>query len=145
MSSNVLLLTKLENQEIVTDKTEFALDEQLRNCLILFEEQWSEKNLNLDLELEEITIYQNSEILAHVWKNLISNAIKFSKPQGFLNIKCMAQIFDTFYQGDTSHSTPGNGLGLPLTKRIVEMVGGKIFVKSTYGKGSTFTVHLPLN
>lgn len=166
MSSNVLLLTKLENQEIVTDKTTFSLDEQLRNCLILFEEQWSEKNLNLDLDLEEITIYQNAEILAHVWKNIISNAIKFSKQNGFLNIKCkrtvdhihisiedtgsgmteetMAQIFDKFYQGDTSHATPGNGLGLPLTKRIVEMVGGKIFVKSTYGKGSTFTVHLPL-
>lgn len=166
MSSNVLLLTKLENQEIVTDKTTFSLDEQLRNCLILFEEQWSEKNLNLDLDLEEITIHQNAEILAHVWKNLISNAIKFSKQNGFLNIKCkrtvdhihisiedtgsgmteqtMAQIFDKFYQGDTSHATPGNGLGLPLTKRIVEMVGGKIFVKSTYGKGSTFTVHLPL-
>ena len=166
MSANVLLLTKLENQGIITDKTRFSLDEQLRNCLILFEEQWSAKNLNLDLDLEEITIYQNAEILAHVWKNLISNAIKFSKPNGFLNIKCkktvdhihisiedtgngmteetMAQIFDKFYQGDTSHATPGNGLGLPLTKRIVEIMGGKIFVKSTYGKGSTFTVHLPL-
>ncbi len=166
MSSNVLLLTKLENQGIVTDKTYFSLDEQLRNCLILFEEQWSAKDLNLDLDLEEITIYQNAEILAHVWKNLISNAIKFSKPGGFLNIKCkktvdhihisiedtgtgmteetMAQIFDKFYQGDTSHATPGNGLGLPLTKRIVEVMGGKIFVKSIYGKGSTFTVHLPL-
>jgi len=166
MSSNVLLLTKLENQGIVTDKTHFSLDEQLRNCLILFEEQWSAKKLNLDLDLEEITIYQNAEILAHVWKNIISNAIKFSKPGGFLNIKCkrtvdhihisiedtgtgmteetMSQIFDKFYQGDTSHATPGNGLGLPLTKRIVEVMGGKIFVKSTYGKGSTFTVHLPL-
>jgi len=166
MSSNVLLLTKLENQGIVTDKTHFSLDEQLRNCLILFEEQWSAKNLNLDLDLEEITIYQNSEILAHVWKNLISNAIKFSKQDGFLNIKCkkttdhihisiedtgtgmteetMSQIFEKFYQGDTSHATPGNGLGLPLTKRIVEIMGGRIFVKSTYGKGSTFTVHLPL-
>ena len=166
MSSNVLLLTKLENQGIVTDKTHFSLDEQLRNCLILFEEQWSSKNLNLDLDLEQITIYQNAEILSHVWKNLISNAIKFSKQDGFLNIKCkktadhihisiedtgagmteetMGQIFDKFYQGDTSHSTPGNGLGLPLTKRIVEVMGGKIYVKSTYGKGSTFTVHLPL-
>ncbi len=166
MSSNVLLLTKLENQEIVTDKTYFSLDEQLRNCLILFEEQWSEKNLNLDLDLEEIKIYQNAEILSHVWKNLISNAIKFSKHNGFLRIKCkttsdhihisiedtgsgmteetMSQIFDKFYQGDTSHATPGNGLGLPLTKRIVEIVGGKIYVKSTYGKGTTFTIHLPL-
>ena len=166
MSSNVLLLTKLEHQGIITDKTRFSLDEQLRNCLILFEEQWSAKNLNLDLDLEEITIYQNEEILAHVWKNLISNAIKFSKPDGFLYLKCkrtsdhihisiedtgtgmteetMKQIFEKFYQGDTSHATPGNGLGLPLTKRIVEIMGGKIFAKSTYGKGSTFTVHLPL-
>ncbi len=167
MSSNVLLLTKLENQEIVTDKTRFSLDEQLRNCLILLEAQWSEKNLNLDLDLEEITIYQNAEILSHVWKNLISNAIKFSKNNGSLTIICrrttdhihisiedtgigmsdktMSQIFDKFYQGDTSHATPGNGLGLPLTKRIVEMIGGKIFVKSTLEKGSTFTVHLPLS
>lgn len=166
MSSNVLLLTKLENQEIVTDKTHFYLDEQLRNCLILFEEQWSEKNLNLDLDLERISVYQNAEILAHVWKNLFSNAIKFSKPSGHLYVSCkktidhihitiedtgygmtdetMSQIFDKFYQGDTSHATPGNGLGLPLTKRIVEMNGGKIFVKSTLGKGTTFTVHLPL-
>ena len=166
MSSNVLLLTKLENQEIVTDKTHFYLDEQLRNCLILFEEQWTEKGLNLDLELERISVYQNAEILSHVWKNLISNAIKFSKPNGHLRVNCqkaidhihiivedtgygmteetMSQIFDKFYQGDTSHSTPGNGLGLPLTKRIVEMTGGKIFVKSTLGKGTTFTVHLPL-
>lgn len=167
MSSNVLLMTKLENQEIISNKTSFSLDEQLRNCLILFEEQWSAKNLNLDLDLEEITLYQNAEILSHVWKNLISNAIKFSKQDGSLSIKChktsdhihisiednglgmtettMLQIFEKFYQGDTSHSTPGNGLGLPLSKRIIEMLNGKIFVKSTYGKGSTFTVHLPLD
>lgn len=165
MSSNVLLLSKLENQEIISNRTRFSLDEQLRNCVILFEEQWTSKNLNLDLDLEEITLYHNDEVLSHVWKNLISNAIKFSNENGSLYIRChkadgliqvsikdtgigmdestQTQIFEKFYQGDASHSTPGNGLGLPLTKRIVEMVGGKIMVESTPGQGSTFTVLIP--
>lgn len=165
MASNVLLLTKIDNQEIVSDKTPFSLDEQLRECVLLFEEQWSDKNLNLNLDLDPITYTQNQDLLSHVWINLIGNAIKFSGDNGLLDIQChegngniwitvkdsgigmdedtMNHIFDKFYQGDSSHSTPGNGLGLPLAKRIIEMMNGRISVKSTKGSGTTFSVTLP--
>lgn len=166
MSANVLLLTKLENQQIVSDKTEFSLDEQLRDCMLLFEEQWSAKNMHIIMNLEPVTYYHNAEILSHVWKNLISNAIKFSDTNGRIRVSCnrsatdvsvtitdsgmgmdeetCSHVFDKFYQGDTSHATPGNGLGLPLTKRIVDMMGGSIRIKTMPGVGSTFHVSLPL-
>ena len=165
MSSNVLLLSKLESQEIVSDKEVFSLDEQLRTCMLVMEEQWSEKNLTIDMDLDEIEYYQNKDLLYHVWMNLFSNAVKFTKENGTIKVKCHTasdavfvavsddgigmdeetkkHIFDKFYQGDTSHATAGNGLGLSLVKRIIEMMGGRISVESTGGKGSTFIVSLP--
>jgi signal transduction histidine kinase len=166
MSSNVLLLSKLESQEIVSDKESFSLDEQLRTCMLMMEEQWSEKNLTIDMDLDEIDYYQNKDLLYHVWMNLFSNAVKFTKENGTVTVLChrandavfvsvsdngvgmnkdtVKHIFEKFYQGDTSHATSGNGLGLSLVKRIVEMMDGRISVDSTLGKGSTFTVSLPL-
>ena len=166
MSSNVLLLSKLESQEIVSDKEVFSLDEQLRTCMLMMEEQWSEKNLTIDMDLDEIEYYQNKDLLYHVWMNLFSNAVKFTKENGTINVQCHTasdavfvvvsdngigmneetkkHIFDKFYQGDTSHATAGNGLGLSLVKRIIEMMGGRISVESNLGKGSTFIVSLPL-
>ena len=166
MSSNVLLLTKLENQQIVTDKAEYALDEQIRNCILLMEKQWSEKNLDLQLDLDEISYNGNEEMMNHVWVNLISNAIKFSPEGGLLEVGCMrvqdfivvhvrdagegmdeltrSRIFEKFYQGDTAHATEGNGLGLSLAKRIVDLCRGKIAVDSAPGQGTTFSVYLPV-
>ena len=166
MSANVLLLTKLENQQIITDKAEYPLDEQLRNCILLLEKQWSEKNLDLQLELDEISYNGNEEMMSHIWVNLISNAIKFSPVGGLLEVGCMRvqdfiivhvrdqgegmdaetqqRIFEKFYQGDSAHSTDGNGLGLALAKRIVELCGGKIAVDSAPGQGATFSVYLPI-
>ena len=166
MSSNVLLLSKLESQEIVSDKESFSLDEQLRTCMLMMEEQWSEKNLTIDMDLDEIDYYQNKDLLYHVWTNLFSNAVKFTKENGTVSVQChrandaifvavsdngagmddetKKHIFEKFYQGDTSHATAGNGLGLSLVKRIVEMMDGRISVDSTLGKGSTFMVSLPL-
>ena len=166
MSSNVLLLSKLESQEIVSDKEVFSLDEQLRTCMLMMEEQWSDKNLTIDMDLDEIEYYQNKDLLYHVWMNLFSNAVKFTKENGTINVQCHTasdavfvvvsdngigmneetkkHIFDKFYQGDTSHATAGNGLGLSLVKRIIEMMGGRISVESNLGKGSTFIVSLPL-
>jgi len=166
MSTNVLLLTKLENQQIVTDQVCYALDEQLRNCILLMEKQWSEKNLDLQLELDEITYKGNEEMMSHVWVNLISNAIKFSPEGGVLEISCMrvqsfivvhvrdegegmdlvtqSRIFEKFYQGDSAHATEGNGLGLSLAKRIVDLCHGKIAVDSVPGAGTTFSVYLPI-
>lgn len=166
MSSNILLLTKFENQQMVTDKTEFYLDEQIRKCILLLEKEWSRKNIDLDLELNEIKYFSNEEMLSHVWLNILGNAIKFTPNGGTVKVKCYTDsvnitvriadngigmdekmqkhIFDKFYQGDASHKSVGNGLGLPLAKRVVTLCGGAISVKSADGKGTVFTVRLPI-
>lgn len=166
MSSNVLLLTKLENQQIVTDKAAYQLDEQLRSCILLLEKQWSEKELELELDLDELSYIGNEEMMSHVWVNLLNNAIKFSPVGGTLEVGCMrvqdfivvhvrdqgegmdaatqARIFEKFYQGDSAHATEGNGLGLSLVKRIVDLCGGKIAVDSSHANGTCFSVYLPI-
>lgn len=166
MSTNVLLLTKLENQQIIADRQRYALDEQIRSCILLLEKQWSDKNLDLRLDLDPLSYLGDEEMMSHVWLNLISNAIKFSPEGGMLELSCMrvqdfivvqvrdegigmdeftqARVFEKFYQGDTAHATEGNGLGLSLARRIVELCGGKIAVQSVPGQGSTFSVYLPV-
>ena len=166
MSSNILLLSKLENQQIITDKTQYSLDEQIRNCILLLEKQWSDKEIELDLQLEEINYNGNEEMMSHVWLNLISNAVKFSPKGALLEIGCakvqnylrvsirdhgegmdeetQSRLFEKFYQGDSAHATEGNGLGLPLARRIVDLCGGKITVNSAPGEGSLFSVYLPM-
>lgn len=165
MATNVLLLSKLENQQIVTEKTAFRLDEQLRTCILLLEKQWTKKNLDLNVELDEITCMGNAEMLSQAWVNLLSNAVKFTPEGGRVGVrltlregdiaveisdtgvgmdeKTRARIFEKFYQGESSHHAEGNGLGLPLVKRIVKLAGGRIAVKSAPGQGTTFTVTLP--
>ena len=165
MSQNVLLLTKLENQSIVSEKTEFLLDEQIRHCILLLEKSWSEKNIEFDIDMDETEYVFNEEMMSHVWINLISNAIKFTSNGG--KIKCTlkkadgntvatiedngigmdettkVRIFEKFYQGDTSHTTHGNGIGLNIVKCIVKLAGGNIDVESTLGEGTRFVVTLP--
>ena len=165
MSSNILLLTKLENMQIVTDRAPYLLDEQLRNCVLLLEAQWEEKEIEWDLDLPEITFVGNQEMVSHVWINLLSNAIKFTPRGGTISVRLqrkkddyvvtirdqgpgmdqttMDHIFEKFYQGDASHFSKGNGLGLPLVKRIVELCRGNITVESEIGKGSAFIISLP--
>lgn len=165
MSQNILLLTKLENQQIVAEKTEFYLDEQIRNCILLLEKSWIEKDIELDLDLDEIKYTFNEEMLSHVWINLISNAIKFTPKGGKITFRLKngeygkvfeiedtgdgmsdavkARIFEKFYQGDSSHATKGNGIGLNIVQRILTLAGGAITVESEEGKGSKFTVVLP--
>lgn len=165
MSANVLLLTKFKNQQIITDQDEYDLDEQIRNCIILLERQWSNKNIDINLDLEPIKFYSNAEMLSHLWINLIENAIKYTNSNGHIVINCnetaddiqfkisddgdgmdantVKYIFDKFYQGDKSHSIRGNGLGLSIVKRIVEICKGDIEVESQIGQGTTFFVKLP--
>lgn len=161
----ILQISKLENQGIVIEKRNFKLDEQLRQTLLFLETKWSNKNIDLDIDLDEVTFLGNEELLAQVWINILDNAIKFTPDNGIITCtlrqspnwitaaisdnglgipkNIQKHIFDKFYQGDESHSTEGNGLGLALVKRIIDLCGGIIEVHSEYEKGSTFIVKLP--
>ncbi len=165
MSTNVLLLSKLENQQIVSDQTAFDLDEQIRSSILLLEKEWSEKDIELDIDLSPIKYTFNEEMLSHVFINLFSNAVKFTPAGGTISCRLeergstvifeiadsgigmseetKSRIFEKFYQGDTSHSGLGNGIGLNIVQRIVTLAGGSISVESEPDKGSKFTVTLP--
>ena len=164
--SNILMLTKLEQQTGEVGKAPFWLDEQLRQVMVGLEPLWGPKELELDLELPPLRYNGNEDLLYHVWSNLLSNAVKFSPQGGVLSVRLEKQeqwvavtvtdqgpgmssdvqrhIFDKFYQGDHSRRQEGSGLGLPLAKRITQLCGGTIMVESIPGRGSTFTVTLPL-
>lgn len=163
MATNVLNLTKVENQNVVTEISRFNVSEQIRNCLLLLESKWESKDLNLDIDFDEYYIEANEELLKQVWINLIDNAIKFSDRGGVLGIKITEteysvfisvsdrgpdipdsardRIFNKFYQADESHAGEGTGVGLAVVKRIVELHHGEVYVSS--GGGTTvFTVSL---
>ena len=164
MATNVMNLTKVENQTILTDLTTFNLSEQIRACVLLLEEKWSRKELDLDLEFPEYTICANEELLKQVWINLLDNAIKYSPSYGEIGVRItegaemlavtvtnygpdipkdkLNKIWGKFYQADESHSSEGNGIGLAVVKQVVQLHGGTATVDS--GNGSTgFTVELP--
>ncbi|MEY8357174.1 HAMP domain-containing sensor histidine kinase [Lachnospiraceae bacterium 54-53] len=165
LSANVLNMSKYETTEIITDKSSFRLDEQIRRVILLMESKWTRKELSVNIEMEEVIFKGNEDFTQQIWINLLDNAIKFSYQGGLISLnlanekngisftieddgpgmdeQTKAHIFDEFYQGDTSHSTAGNGLGLAIVKRIVELCGGIIKVQSELGKGSSFMVFLP--
>lgn len=161
--TNILKLNKLENQQIYPEREVFDLGEQLCECLLAFEDVWEKKGIELDTDLaEDITIKSDRSLLSLVWNNLFSNALKFTPSEGHVSVSLKAEgdfavvevgdtgcgispevgahIFEKFYQGDTSHATQGNGLGLALVKRVMDIVDGDISVNSEVGKGSVFTV-----
>ena len=164
MANNVLNLTKVENQAILTDVTVFNLSEQLRSSVLLLEDKWTRKELELELEMGEIMITANRELLKQVWVNLLDNGIKFA-PKGaalslsaeeledgirvkirntgsFIPAEEQERIWRKFYQVDRSHSGAGNGVGLAVVKRITELHGGDVYAESDE-TGTTFTVELP--
>ncbi len=163
--TNILKLNKLENQQIYPLAMAYDLDEQLCECLLTFENVWESKEIEIETDIDEyIAINADPELLSLVWNNLFSNAFKFTEKGGKVSVTLKAEgdfavvsvtdtgcgithdvgkhIFDKFYQGDTSHATEGNGLGLALVKRVIDIMGGDIAVLSEVGKGSTFTVKL---
>ncbi|MGN1277110.1 MAG: ATP-binding protein [Floccifex sp.] len=165
--TNMLKLNKLEKQSIKPAPQKFDLSNQLCECALLFENQWEKKNIEFEADLEDHAIIEaDEELLSLVWNNLLSNAIKFTPDGGKVTLsqktnknhimvsicdtgcgmdeKTQKKIFEKFYQGDTSHSTEGNGLGLALVKRILELSEATISVESETGKGSSFTVCLPI-
>ena len=164
ITTNILNLSKFENQGVISNKVKYNVSEQLRMCVLLFEKKWNAKHLNLSLDFDEFYLTGNEEMLNHVWTNLIDNAIKFSNDGGELNIRisgdekdlCVEiintgseikeedkeRIFHKFYQADTTHNKEGNGIGLSIVKRIVELHDGKVDVLSYDGK-TCFKVYLP--
>lgn len=166
MISNILKLNKLEHQEITPISTPYPVGEQLRRCALHFMNQWEEKEIAFHIDVVDVMIPYDDTLLELVWNNLISNAVKFTPQGGKISLtswieedtlkvqiqdsgvgmdaKTMDNIFDKFYQGDLSHSTKGNGLGLALVKRVLELVNGKITVVSKLHQGSIFVVSLKL-
>ena len=162
LTSNILQLSKLENQKILPEKKKFRLDESLAECILGFEDVLEQKKIELSCDLDEVEIFSSQSYLELVWNNLFSNAVKFTEKGGVIAItlkkgennaivsvsdsgcgisaEAGARLFDKFYQGDTSHAHEGNGLGLALVKKVIDILGGEIFVESELGKGSTFTV-----
>lgn len=166
LTGNILLLSKLSNQSILPQKTQFRLDEQIRQAIVALEQMWSEKELGFEVELAETPFFGYESLLPHVWTNLIGNAVKFSPKGGEIRIKMMRtegavvftieddgpgivpgdeeHIFTKFYQSESSHGMEGNGLGLALVRQIVEMSGGSVDVQNLEAGGCRFTVRLPL-
>lgn len=165
LASDILRLSKLENQNTIPDKKRFSIDEQIRRVLLVLEPEWTKKDIELDLQLDDVYYFGNEELMAQIWQNIIGNAIKFTPVGGNISVRLFAneknitakitddgpnippevakKIFDKFYQGDNSRKTEGNGLGLALVKRIVDLCNGNIYVDNQYHSGVCFTVELP--
>ena len=161
---NILLLSKIENQDIPSNQTRFRLDEQIRQALLSLESAWTGKNIEFDVEMDSIYHTSNEPLLSHVWTNLISNAIKFTPEDSTVKLRLKAvgdeivfavedrgdglseeakkHLFDKFYQADTSHKQEGNGLGLALVKRILAIENGEITAENVAGGGCRFVVTL---
>ncbi len=165
MMTNILKLNRLENQQIFPEITEFDLGEQLCECLLQYENVWEKANIEIETDIaDDIKIRADAELLGHVWNNLFSNAFKFTAEGGTVSVTLTAtehhavvkvkdtgcgmtaevgsHIFEKFYQGDASHSVQGNGLGLALVKRVIDIMHGEISVVSTVGVGTVFTVKI---
>lgn len=165
LSENILLLSRLEQQELPLERECFSLDEQIRECILMTEPIWNQKAQVLAVELEDCAFTGNKELLAHVWQNIFGNAVKFTPQNGSITVTltqnqdrvsvCISdtgpgmndetrkRAFEKFYQGDRSRSSPGSGLGLALAKRIVDLHGGDISINSQAGAGTVFCITLP--
>ncbi len=166
MITNILKLNRLENQQIYPKTESFDLSEQLRECILQYESIWEQKSIIIDIDTPDTAfINADSELLSLVWNNLFSNAFKFTENGGKVSLRLYTdesfatvkiadsgcgmtqevgnRIFEKFYQGDTSHKVQGNGLGLSLVKRVIDILKGEIEVESTVGVGSVFTVRIP--
>ena len=166
LTGKILKLSKLNNQEIITNKQEIEVAEQIRKAISLLEPKWSKKDIKINVSLEEKIFLGDEDLIFQVWVNIIDNAIKFSNEGENIDIKVyekdsninveikdhgigmkeeeLEKVYDRFYQIDRSHSKEGSGLGLAIVKRIVELSEGKIEIKSKENKGTIVIVKLPV-
>jgi len=164
LTGSILLLSKLENQQIPTGQSSFSLDEQIRQTIVALEPAWAAKNIEFDVEMEAVSYFGNELLMGHVWNNLLSNAVKFSPDDAVVQIglkrspeavifwvqdagpgipeEAMQHIFLRFYQADSSHKQEGNGLGLALVDKILQLEGGRIQAANCPEGGCRFTVYL---
>ena len=167
LSNNVLNLSKIENVAILKDTKVFNIGEQLRQAILILHSKFENKNILLDINIGDYNINGSKEMLNQVWINLLDNAVKFNRENGIISIalkkkedniiitisdngigiskEALPKVFDKFYQGDTSHSTLGNGLGLAMVKKIIELHNGTIKCDSLHLRGTRFTITLPIN
>jgi len=165
LSASILQLTRLDTATAMTNVTEYSLDEQLRRIIVLLASQWEAKHIEMEVEVDDLTVSGNKELLGEVWMNLLTNAIRYTHEGGRITVRAtellddiqveveddgcgmspevVSRVFERFYQGDSSRSNEGNGLGLALVKRVVELSGGSVAVESSPGSGSLFRVRLP--
>lgn len=166
LTGKMLKLSKLHNQERIINVQEVQIAEQIRRAISLLDQKWSDKNIKINVNLQECIFLGDEELIFQVWMNLLENAIKFSKINGKIDIKLYRQdneiniiikdygigmqpdeiekVFERFYQIDKSHSGEGSGLGLAIVKRILDLSDGKIEIQSKENEGTTVTVKLPI-
>lgn len=164
LASSILLMSKLENQEIPTNQSKFLVDEQIRQSIVALESQWEKKKIELDVDLCDAEYRGNELLMRHVWDNLISNAIKFTPEGSVVKIQltkklgritftvedqgsgipeeAMHRIFDKFYQADSIHKQEGSGLGLALVDKILKLEKGTVKAENMDSGGCRFTVTL---
>ena len=165
MAGSILLMSKLDAQNMLPDRTVYRLDEQIRECVLEYEQKWESKQLELDLRLSDVEYNGSRDMVRHIWTNLLDNAIRFTPPHGTIDIslwedptnvyidiadsgsgmppEVLKRIFDKFYQGDPSRASEGTGLGLPLARRIAVLSGGELRAESAEGRGTLMSVILP--
>ena len=166
LAGNILLLSKLDSQSIHPQRSRFRLDEQVRQCILALERKWTEKDVDFDVDLDSVDFTGYEGLLQHVWMNLIDNAVKFGPRGGLIRMRLIeedgsvlftidnegksipdedkSRIFNKFYQGDSSHESEGNGLGLALVRKIVAIHGGEVWVEDPVNGGCRFAVRLPV-
>ncbi len=164
LSTNMLKLSKLENQKMITNRNKYRLDNQIRKAIIMFGEEVDKKNIKISLKSKEIIVNQDEDLIMEIWINILNNAVKYTNENGKIDIEVIEEdkyvkvkikdngigiperekerIYEKFYQVEKSHSSDGTGLGLAIVKRIIEMINGEISFKSEEGKGTTFEISL---
>jgi signal transduction histidine kinase len=164
LANSTLSLSKLDSQQIISNRISYSLDEQLRRCVIMLSTVWNKKSITFSGDFEEITYNSNEELLQQLWLNLLNNAIKYTPSGGEISVslhhyeksavvvisdngigmdeETARHVFDKYYQGPAAVN--GLGLGLSIAKRITDLCGGTISIESRLNEGSIFTVKLPL-